>query len=737
MTITALELINSLNDTGANIVSSYSSSGDSNQSIYTDFLSSSTGLEINDLIQSAASNGNSFLDNLYVAPIDQHAENTLKGFLLGGTEEAALLAQKTLSTQMFSAIRIETTSIVSTKQAVVQYFNGLPNKTYIEKATGVIVTSQTIITETTHVPFGKWLAGVGQAAGAWAVYETFKDTVISAYNAQIGAGDSFTPLQNYLVAGAGVMAAAVAAPYLGAGLIGLAGTAVVGGVAGWVTDSAVGTVKDYVEQAKIDGKTEAEVLDGVKSIIQNKVNEYWELEGQSAVDAQLEAQALYENIVDAANSGIANSEVNVGNTVFEDIYNNIDNDNLIIQADNNEIVIDSDGNIISSILSPAEAKVLSYDARIADFESNGVIVSQTTGTVSLYGVSFDTVETIRELNGELQKVLAFNLPSNSTLPLNGVRSQIFYQEEAANGSFYIAKEETTFIDAGGREHNTLEYREGEDGNWIVQENIIQPNGETVSGAHYIVPSNGLLAALQLTGGTVGSMLGTQLADGNIYQDLVYSTFLKTVGEHFGTFTSYLAVENNWEDALEAAKGASIDGTVFENSEFSEAFFSNLNAKASSLAAGLIIDEVGEALNLGGVVGEVITTSGTSVTAAFVGETIDVVLGNLDGTVFSGLADGAFFETPKLDVNGAKVYELDGVEVPEGTAGAELQYEPVDVQGLVINALASYAGSHAWLVNLSKLKVNRLLFWVVWVQHLEVLLGQELSVRKHWQKFSVL
>ena len=84
------------------------------------------------------------------------------------------------------------------------------------------------------------------------------------------------------------------------------------------------------------------------------------------------------------------------------------------------------------------------------------------------------------------------------------------------------------------------------------------------------------------------------------------------------------------------------------------------------------------MGIDGVVGEVITTAGSSVSAQFVGETIDVVLGNLDGTVFNGLADGLFFE------------RIVDVTHPDGTLTQEVQ--SIDVQTLVVNALAAYAGS---------------------------------------------
>ena len=338
---------------------------------------------------------------------------------------------------------------------------------------------------------------------------------------------------------------------------------------------------------------------------------------------------------------------------------------------------DENGQTFELNLNPAERKLLNYDLRIADFAANGAVISQTSGTQTLYGESFNFTETVLELNGEQQRVTEFALASGSNTPANGVQSQTFYAEKNATGQFYVSKEETQFIDSAGRTHDTIEYRESEDGNWMVRETIDDPVlGASSESPLYIVPSTDLLQTLQFSGGTVGSLLGGHLADDSAYKAVVYSAFFKTVGEHFGTFASYVAVNNNWADSIDVAlNGGTIQGTDFENQAFADSFVENLQASVSSALAGAIVDEVGDALGIEGtIVGEVFDVTATTVTTGVISGGIDILFNNLDGSAYGQILNAGFDFDEVITVNGQEV-----------TVG---DY----VQAQVINAIAAYAGN---------------------------------------------
>lgn len=686
MSISELELENGISDTISTVIGSYQNSGAINSVVFNSNRLSSLGIsqDVATVMQLNASNGNSFLDQLYTAPVNDYVSGTLDSFALDYTENA-LKAQKGLSLIIEESIAIRTTSTVTMQQAVTEYFEGLVQKSYVLKATGKIVTD-VIYSETTHIPIGQYLSSLSKAVVPAAALIGFKDAIVAAYQAQAGQGDTFTPMQKYLAAGVGGVAAIYAAPIIGTGAIAVAGAAVVGGFGGWLTDTLVGNAHQLIVNAKTQGLTQQQTLDLFEQFVQDKTDEYWGLTGQDAVDAQHEGMAIFNEILDSVEQNLSNIETSNRTPLHQDSYVDVNADNIIRLVDSSKIIIDENGRVISSVLNPAEQKILAHDLRVADFIEHGTILSQVSGTAVMYGVTYNFIETVRDLNGEQQKIIQFSIPSGGAIPTNGVLGQVFFYEKNASGNFYVAKEKTQFVDAFNYLHDTLEYREVEDGNWMVRDNTTNPSNHVTPGETYIVPSADLLDTLQLTGGTVGSILGSYLANDNVYKDIIYSTFLKTVGEHFGTFAAYLAVDNSLQNSLDAAMGGSIQGTVFQNADFSETFFENLNTKISSVLGGLIVDEVGDALGIegnGSVPEEILLTAGTSITTQFISETIDVILGNLDGTILEGLADGKFFQK--------EVWKLNGQEVPEGTPGAQSEIVDVNIQDIVINAVASYIG----------------------------------------------
>ncbi|MEW8050662.1 MAG: calcium-binding protein [Candidatus Thiodiazotropha sp.] len=338
----------------------------------------------------------------------------------------------------------------------------------------------------------------------------------------------------------------------------------------------------------------------------------------------------------------------------------------------------SDGTSEVISFNPNERQIENFNLQFTDAEVNGIVISSVTNTLtnsdgSVFNVT-DTV--IEDISGDRYFVSSSSLADGSVLPLNGVSHQQNILKTNFDGTVVLGHQEITTFIQNGRQHEIVEFLNEADGNWHVQQTIKdETTGNIIdTGQTYIVPSAELLVSLQATGGTAGSVLGSYLADGNVYQDVIYSTFLKTVGEHFGTFSAYLANDNGVQNSLDVAvNGGDIEGTVFQNADFAESFFSNLNDKLSGVLGGLIINEVGDVLGIEGVAGEIVSTAGNAVTAAFVSETIDVVFGNLDGALFSGFADGQFFSST----------------FNEGTGQWETSF---DVQGLVVNALASYAGS---------------------------------------------
>lgn len=242
-----------INDSVADILARYSSSTAINSVVFNNLSNLNVEQDVITTLQSHSAGNTSFWDKFYLAPAGPYVDEALSDFIFDTTTEA-LKAQSNLALTITNSIKLLTTTTVSIERSVIEYFNGLPGKVFVNKITGQIVTSETVFSETTHIPFGKVLAGVAKGIEACAVYETFRDTVISAYQAQTGQGDTFTPLKNYLIAGVTVLsggaAAVAAAPYVGAGLLAVGAGAVVAGGAGWAAETIIGNLQSLVNQAK-------------------------------------------------------------------------------------------------------------------------------------------------------------------------------------------------------------------------------------------------------------------------------------------------------------------------------------------------------------------------------------------------------------------------------------------------------------------------------------------------------
>ena len=428
---------NGLNDSIFSILSRYNDGTEINSVVFNNLSNYGVEQDVIDALQ-LNSNNTSYWDKYYVAEPNQYVGDALSGFILD-TSSTALSAQKNLSLTITNSVKLLTTTTVSVERAVIDYFEGLPVKAYVEKATGKIITSETVFSETTHIPYGKYLAGAAKGIEAYAIYETFKDTVISAYEATTGQGDTFTPLKNYLIAGTAVIVGAAAtvaaAPVVGTGILAIGAGSIAASGAAWAADTLINNLQDFVDQAKAAGKTQEETLTEVQQLIDDTVEEYWNLTGEDAVSAQEQGQALLESLIDDVGEALPNIDIDQNDIQNSQSYDVAESDKIVITSDEEKILVNEEGEILSSIFDPAEQKMINFDLRIADFEANGTVLSQTTGTTTLYGETFNFTETVRELNGEQQKIVVFELPASATNPSNGVQAQIFVYEQDGGVTF--------------------------------------------------------------------------------------------------------------------------------------------------------------------------------------------------------------------------------------------------------------------------------------------------------------
>ncbi len=148
------------------------------------------------------------------------------------------------------------------------------------------------------------------------------------------------------------------------------------------------------------------------------------------------------------------------------------------------------------------------------------------------------------------------------------------------------------------------------------------------------------------GGYVGNLVGQQLADGNAFKNIAYTSVLKTLGQHGGTLLDFLAADNAVGNSLNIAKnGADVSGLgdLQDRPDIFSNFAKNFTNVLASTIANELVGEFAEAIDLDGFGGEIVSSVGTAVTTQLVNEAFDVVFEGLDGAVFESIADGEFFE----------------------------------------------------------------------------------------------
>ncbi|MCU7805948.1 MAG: hypothetical protein KZQ96_22445 [Candidatus Thiodiazotropha sp. (ex Lucinoma borealis)] len=349
---------------------------------------------------------------------------------------------------------------------------------------------------------------------------------------------------------------------------------------------------------------------------------------------------------------------------------------------------DENGNVTEISLNPAERRVLNFEADVADVEANGLVISQASEVITNPDGSVvnQTTTVIEDAQGNRYNVVEVELADGSIIPANGFQSTKFVERTTPDGLTVTGtQQETTFI-RNGQKFETTEFQKDPDANWSIQQKVTNPDG-TISddGPLFVVPSAGLLEALQFGGSTLGGLLGNHLADDNVYKQVVYSAVLKTIGSHFGTFTAFLAVGGELEAAVRAGMGEQIVGaqTAVITPEFMDTLYANLSGAVAGALSNVIVDEVGEALGIDGtVVGEVFDVTATTVTTGIISGGIDVLFNGIEGSVYANLlaGDGVNFSTSLKDIN--TELSIPGIENP--TVGDYVQYQ-------IANAVGAYVG----------------------------------------------
>jgi Ca2+-binding RTX toxin-like protein len=221
------------------------------------------------------------------------------------------------------------------------------------------------------------------------------------------------------------------------------------------------------------------------------------------------------------------------------------------------------------------------------------------------------------------------------------------------------------VDEQGHLHIITQYYDTE-GNLLFQDQI---DGDPAIAPTFVMPEYTVIPPSMLVG-YAGSFIADQVAGEHNIADILLSTYIKSVSQHFGTFADFILAGHSVAKAWEPASG-----DLWGFPEFRETYFRNLNAKLSSVIASKVTETLSEAIDLDGtVLGNVITTATNAITVDVVSDGLDIVFGNLDGNSLNGLLSNGFDFNAKITVDGHVT-----------TVGEHLKAQ-------VGNALAAYVGS---------------------------------------------
>ena len=266
-------------------------------------------------------------------------------------------------------------------------------------------------------------------------------------------------------------------------------------------------------------------------------------------------------------------------------------------------------------------------------------------------------------NGEDFKEVSSILTDENGDPLEGALPSVVIEWKnvsgLGDGNFRTA------FDEDGRLHKLTQYIDDEDRLIFQDQRIGDPEVAPV----FIMPDFEFLPPSVIIS-QAGSYLADYVAGERNISDILFSTYIKSASQHFGTFADFLLSGNDISISLQPA-----EGDLWDYPEFRETYFKNLNTKISSIIAAEFSEQIGDALGLEGYAGGIFTTAANTITFEVVNDGLDLLFGGLDGNVLDGLLSNNFDFSTQIVVEGVST-----------TIGDYLQAQ-------VLSAVGAYVGNH--------------------------------------------
>jgi Ca2+-binding RTX toxin-like protein len=190
------------------------------------------------------------------------------------------------------------------------------------------------------------------------------------------------------------------------------------------------------------------------------------------------------------------------------------------------------------------------------------------------------------------------------------------------------------------------------------------------------------------GGYIANIVGQQLANGELAHDIISSSITRTLGQNLGEVLDFLSTGQN--DLREAFFDPifGVNGIHAPRPDILDDFLSNLQVSVLSAVSTQIVGELGEAIGIEGIGGEIFDVTAGTLTTGIANELFGIQFNDMPAGVYATLANAGFdWSAPIFDSRFVDPDFIGPIDpnVPNTTVGEVIEID-------VINALASYAGS---------------------------------------------
>ena len=231
---------------------------------------------------------------------DDIVSAAIQGGFMGFAEEFAK-ANAGLSVTLVEEIREKVVQEITIKRAIIEFFEDQPIKIYYDKVTGMLVRSETVLSETTHIPLGKMITGLVKSLNVAAIVDSYRDTMTDAYNAATNPDDitlAAEAFSTYMKTGGAAVLGFLAERAAGGGISG----GVVGGVVISGTLYAAEVVENAIAQTMLGAynlsKTAEEMFDDVSEAVSEAFDNFMNATGQAAADMLEGAETAINDLYD-------------------------------------------------------------------------------------------------------------------------------------------------------------------------------------------------------------------------------------------------------------------------------------------------------------------------------------------------------------------------------------------------------------------------------------------------------